>query len=85
MAKFALIKILEWNLLPRKAQLLGIIEMKYDPFAVFPNIMRNNNFDIIPIMNFYYDRGRYKLTAQELWDIEIVSDNKKLLSMALLA
>lgn len=85
MAKFALIKILEWNLLPRKAQLLGIIEMKYDPFAVFPNIMKNNNFDIIQIRGFCYDKNKYKLTTQEFWNIEIVSDNKKLLSIALLA
>lgn len=85
MTKFAFIKILEWDFLPRKAQLLGIIEMKYSPLEVFPTIMRNSNFDIIQIMNFRYDKNRYKLITQELWDIEIVSDNKKLLSMALLA
>lgn len=85
MAKFALIKILEWDFLPSKAQLLGIMEMKYDPFVVFPNIMKNNNFDIIQIRNFRYDKRGYKLTTPEILDIKIVSDNKKLLSIALLA
>lgn len=85
MAKFALMNILEYDLLPKKAQLLGIMEMKDSPLTVFPSIMKNSNFDIIEIMSCRYDKNGYKLTTPELWDIEMTSDNKKLLSIALLA
>ena len=86
MAKFAFIKILKNDFMPKKAQLLGVIEMENNnPYFVFPKIMMRNDLDIIEIIQFRYHKNGYKLTTPELWDIEIITNNKKLLSIALLA
>lgn len=83
MANLALIKILKDDgFMVSRAQLLGIIETSRNPLSVFPKIMASNNLDIVPIMDFYRHKNRYKLTTPELWDIEIVSGNKKLLNIA---
>lgn len=83
MASLALIKILQDDgFMCSKAQLLGIIKTSRNPLSAFPKIMASNNLDIVQIMDFYRHKNRYKLTTLELWDIEIVSGNKKLLNIA---